>query len=263
MKVKVRFLCALAVLILAASCATASDVNNIKGDFMSLYNSEWKLYNFNYRLFTIIDRDFDTYISSMSPGTSSFQLAINYNNVVEEIFSSVLRKFHSGYILFLKSFQNDFYKILQENPGKFPIDHSKGSLAFSDIISLYYRGEQKMLESVWHNLNQRIKDRLSTPYVSFALLLLGVVIFIFRGFLAGILSRKEENSKRTKLILSVAGTACFIFGVVMVSRGLFFTKGVVREFFNEQTKNFYTEELPELYWGVIEQAINEGQKINS
>lgn len=260
MKVKAKFLCSLTVLlvVLAASCVNAAAADSeLKNEFMSLYNSEWKLYNFNYRLFTIIDADFDSHMKEMPFGTGSFQLALNYNNVVEKILASMFQKFYSEYILFLRTFQNDYYKKLQSSSSFSSVNQNKKSLTFSDVIELYRRGEQKMLNDVWGSLSARIKDRLSTPYISFMWLFLGISIILCRGLLAGIFSDNNKRKiKNVRKIFGAAGLACFIVGVVLVSRGLFFTKGVVREFFTEHAKNFYTSELPDIYWNVIEASIS-------
>ena len=259
MKIKIKFLCALTVLliVLVAACADASDVNSeLKREFMSLYNSEWKLYNFNYRLFTIIDSDFDSQMKSMPFGTGSFQLALNYDNIAEKIMASMFQKFYSEYILFLRRFQGEFYKKLQSTPKVSSIKQTEQSLAFSNVIELYRQGEQKMLNSVWGSLHERIKERLSTPHTSFMWLLLGIFIILFRGLLARIFS-SDKKIKNVRKIFGLAGLVCFILGVVFVSRGLFFTKGVAREFFNEQAKVFYTSELPNMYWNIIREHITE------
>ena len=265
MKIKIKFLCALTVLliVLVAACADASDVNSeLKREFMSLYDSEWKLYNFNYRLFTIIDSDFDSQMKSMPFGTGSFQLALNYDNIAEKILSSMFQKFYSEYILFLRRFQSDFYKRLQNNSQVSFIKQTEQSLAFSNVVELYRQGEQKMLDSVWSNLHARIEDRLSTPHISFMWLLLGIFIILFRGLLARIFS-SDKKTKNVRKIFGLAGLLCFILGVVFVSRGLFFTKGVAREFFNEQAKVFYTSELPDMFWNIIKEHITTRTDINS
>ena len=248
-------LCAMLLTIFAAPCACASDLNSgfSKDEFMAIYNSEWKLFNLNYRLFAAINSDFETYPATMMPGTKSFQLAFNHDDVIRKILASIFRKFHAGYVVFLRAFLRSLDEAVQRKNQNFSPQQTSRSMAFNDFIGLYYKCEERMLANVWDKLHERIKSRLSTPFLSFACLIIGAVIFMLRGRAAKMLGKasSETKVKTVKNAVGVAGIICFIAGVIFVSRGLFFTQLTVREFINEQTKLFYTSELPELYWEAV------------
>ena len=254
MKLKMKFLCALFLLVLFASSASADNISDVKAEFMSLYDSEWKAVNFNYKLFTTIDKDFDEYTSSMMPGLRSFQFLLNYNNIAEKILASVFRNFHSGYLIFLRKFHIEFHNNLENNP-KISLEATKGNLAFSDVVELYYKVEQKMLESVGDALYERINDELSTPYYSLLLFAAGIFIFVARNIFIKKSGSSTRKDKKIRMVVSAAGALCFLLGGILISRSLFFTKAVVRDFIHEQTKNFYVSEVPEMYWNIIQEHI--------
>ena len=259
---KRKFLCTMLVLqfmfLIAATPARTEDrqydINSIKGGFMLLYDSEWRLFNLNYRLFSIIDKEFDALKQSMAFGTSGFQLAINKDNIIEKIQSEIFTKFGPEYEKFLKSFQSKYYTLLQTNPSKYSVEKIKQAPQFEVIKELQHKQERDMLEHVSFMFDKRLNDRLSNPYLAFMWLGLGLSILIFRGFILRLFHIKA-HFQRMRVILAIAGLVVLSFGTFQVSRGLFFTQGVLRDFMNEQTKLLYTSQLPNTYWNILESHV--------
>ena len=226
------------------------DINNVKDGFMLLYDSEWRLFNLNYRLFSIIDKEFEIYTNSMMFGTSSFQLALNVNNIIEKIQSDVFMKFSPIYEEFLKSFQSKYYRLLQTNPKKYSIEKIKQAPSYEIIENLQHDGEKKMLRDISSTFDVTLKNKISTPFYSAMWFIAGVLIIMFKGLFTQSLDRK--SAKKVRVILALLGFIVLSFGTFQISRGLFFTQGLTRNFINEQTKFLYTSQLPDTYWNILE-----------
>ena len=253
---KHKFLCIMLVLLFVSVSsysirAEQYDINSIKGGFMLLYDSEWRLFNLNYRLFAIIDKEFDIYTRSMAFGTSSFQLALNRDNIIEKIQSDILDKFRPVYEEFLKSFQSKYYRLLQTNPQKYSIEKIQQAPSYEVIETLQHEGEQKMLKNIASMFDKKLYKELSTPYFSALWLILGLSILISQSFIAKYFYRRN-HVKLARMVLAVVGLVVLSFGTFHVSRGIFFTQGLTRDFLNEQTKILYTSQLPDIYWNTLE-----------
>ena len=236
--------------LLSVACADpAANAPELKQVFMKLYHSEWKASNFNYDLFRIIDKEFDDIVGSMLTGTKSFQLAINNHNVIEKILGDIFAKFQPEYELFFKNFYDKYYDLLDETHEKYSHEKVKKLLFYEDVASIQPELWRKKLD----NIGIIFEKRLSMPYISAVLIVLGIIIFLCRGLLTKnlrmIAHRKE---RRIKFIAGITGIVIMILGALQFSIWLFFAHGVSRDFIYEETKNLYTSELPEAFWAFIQ-----------
>ena len=234
--------------LLFSSCAeSAMNAAELKKEFMLFYNSEWKLSNFNYELFRIINGEFDTITDAMLYGTRGFQLAVNKNNLIGEILSDIFSKFQPDYELFFKVFYDKYYAILDKEPEKYSREKIKSLLCYEEVASLQ--------PEIWHKklieVNFMFRERLSVPYFTILILAAGFLLIIFSGFLTKILDI-GHSERRRKFFINTAGVVIIILGTLQVSRWFFFAQGAARDFVYEQTKILYTSELPEAFWKFIE-----------
>ena len=234
--------------LLSASCAySATNVAELKNEFMRLYNSEWKTSNFNYTLFRIIDEEFDKITRLMLYGTRGFQLAMNNNNVIGEMLSDIFASFQPEYELFFKDFYDKYYSVLDKDTEKYSREKIKTLLCYEEIASIQPDIFQKKLD----NVNSTFEKKLSPPYLAILIFVLGLLIIILNKILMKNLTLGRSERKR-KFLINIAGFIVIILGVLQFSRWLFFAQSVARDFVYEETKILYTFELPEKFWNFIE-----------
>ena len=236
--------------LLFVNCAEpAANAPELKQVFMKLYHSEWKVSNFNYDLFRIIDKEFDEITGKMLFGTKGLQLAINKHNVIEKILADISSRFQPEYELFFKNFYDKYYELLDTEPAKYSHEKLKELLFYEDVASIQPEVWQKKLD----NIGIIFEKRLSMPYISAVLVLLGIIIFLCRGLLTKNLRMiPHKKERRIKFIAGITGIVIMILGALQFSRWLFFAQGVTRDFIYEETKDLYTSELPESFWAFIQ-----------
>ena len=249
-----KILCAFLLVMLCVAVADASPTGNSKGEFMSLYASEWRLFNLNYRLFTLIDKEFDTHVKSMTFGAKGLPFIVNKGAFVEEIFSGVLTKFHKDYEEFLKHFNAQYLKVLQASNKSISEKLSKAP-TLEDVLAIQREGERNMLDVIGAKFSERLDNRLMTPYTAGALLIIGLALIILRHPIAASVASGTPVIKRIKAVIVIAGLVIIAFGTYQFSRILFMTTNITREFLNEQVRALYVSDLPNSLWNVVEPYI--------
>ena len=252
MRRKLFFVVFILLFVSAAASATSP-----ADDFMRIYDSHWRQLNFNYKLFVFVEKEFDEAVNAMTFGTSVFHFAFNRNNVMGKILSNIFTKFQPEYALFFKEFYEEYYKCLDSQLDQYSGGKVKQLLQKEEIIAVETKVQKKVLASIGQMSDTRFHRRLLDPDFSAMVLALGLLIIIFRNFVSKMCSSFSENDQKVKLIVSIIGIAILAFGCFHFSRGIFFTKGVMRELVNEEAKAFYTSELPKAYWATIEPHIND------
>lgn len=254
-----------AVLIFCCLCSASpaafadkrDTISNLKNGFMVLYNSEWKAANFNYRLFRILDKEFEDNINSMMLGTSGVQLAVNYGKVIEKILDNTFAIFQPEYELFFKDFYDKYYTYLEASPIHFSREKLKTLFLYEEIASLQLFELQKTLD----NAAVKLKKEFPMPNISILAVVIGILIILLRGLLTRNFDAKNHRKAlRVNIIAVFVGIVIMVLGAVQISRWLLLTQGFTRDFLYEETKNLYVSELPEAYWNFmkpyIEEALN-------
>ena len=250
MKRKILF--AFFVLVFALSSVAASgSVLRAKKDFMLLYDSKWKLQSLNYRLFATIDKEFS------EAGISLFQFAFNRDEVIKNLLSDIFAKLQPEYEFFFQDVYEKYYDSLKVNTREFSTEKIKTLLDYEKVASTQPEVRQQLLDNIGDVFDNHYAKRISRPTFSLMLFIIGVVLIIIKDFIAKLFVKKEKSERRANLCVGIIGVVLIILGVMHFSHGIFFTKGVIREFVNEQAKALYTAELPRAYWEIMEPDIRE------
>ncbi|MBQ6776135.1 MAG: hypothetical protein IJP53_06700 [Synergistaceae bacterium] len=244
------FCCLLVLFATPAVCADrGSDPETLKRGFLTLYMSEWRSLNFNFILFSAINREFDATVEAMLPGTSGFQLATNHDGVIGQILDNALAEFGPEYELFFKNFYDRYFTFLDANSMMFSHEKLKDLYLYEDLAACEPPVLQNKLDNSGAMFARRLYESLPTPYVSVTSLVLGLALLIFMGVLARLIGRE---GKGVKIAISLLGVALMAFGSYLLFRWLFYSKGIARDFLFEQAKELYTIELPERFWVFLE-----------
>ena len=170
-------LCCLFVF-LAAPAVSAEDrvsVGTVKNGFMTLYQTEWRAENFNFMLFSVVSREFDEAVGAMLKGTSGFQFAINYNDIIKTILDNSLAVFQPDYELFFKNFYDKYYTFLDINPIIFSREKLKGLYFYEELAEVQPGIIQAKLDNSGEMFSRKLSEELTTPYAAFLALLAGVI----------------------------------------------------------------------------------------
>ncbi|MBQ9419656.1 MAG: hypothetical protein IJU31_04685 [Synergistaceae bacterium] len=246
-----KFISLLLMLMVMMTVSAADASEKMRGDFMSLYASEWRLFNLNYRLFTLIDKEVDTQAKSMPFGLKGLRFTINKNDTAEKILSGIFTKFRPDYERFLRHFQSAYQQRLKADDSDFSIDKLSGVPSFDDVQALQRDGEQNFLDTIGARLKARLSDRLASPYVAGIFLVIGFAMILFRRLLTASIKIKKIPPHRLRVIVCVVGLTIVAWGTYQFSRVIFMTDNITREFLNEQIRILYVSQLPETYWEAV------------
>lgn len=259
---KSKFLCSAMIFcclfLIFASPAICADkqhtLSNLKNGFTVLYSSEWKTANFNYRLFRIIDKEFEDTTETMPYGMSGIQLAMDTNRVIEKILDETFAIFQPEYELFFKDFYDKYYTYLEASPVHFSEEKIKELFLYEEVAALQPEVWKKSLNII----GAKVRQAFPIPYLGICALILGLLIILSRGLLTKNFERtKHRLELRIKLLAVLGGIAVMVLGGVQISEWLIASHGSIRDFIYEEAKAVYTSELPETYWNFLEPYIEE------
>ena len=242
-----------------------------KYNFLRLYFLQWRALGMSRRLEMAIDTAFEEQTGELIWGTAGLQLAVNRNNIIEDIQEAAAFKFSPSYDAFLKALENEWAPALQKDIAKF---------YERDIIE-YLAGDKNPMSQAWlrqnhnditrdggklmmENLRVSMKSRypdLTLAGTGFALGLAGVFFQNkLRSYIVRLFFKKGMRSAAGK----IAGTAIPIVNMIMMLWGAYDilsvaweAKDEVRRQLIEINQALYSDEVPYIFWDVMEPYVRD------
>ena len=271
----------------AARAAEAVSIPGLKGDlnqlisedvgrrskpnFLRLYRSQWQSQGMIDKLTRAVNAAFDEQTAGLTWGTTGLQLAANRNNIIENIQEAAASKFAADYDDFLKNLEDRWSQVLREDIIAFYTMNIAQSLAADtnsmsrawlrqDHTNIVGGSGERMMERLRANLKGKYPD-LELAGAGMTLGLAGVV---FRRklsqYIAQFFLRKGMKSAAAKAV----GAAIPMVNVIMMLWSAYDIFAIawdaeaeVRSQIHELNQGLYTNEVPQIYWDVMEPYVRD------
>ncbi len=227
-----------------------------RNDFLHLYSEHWQKSSLPDKLTKAVDESINARTKKMLWGTKSLQLGLNAGRVINKIQQNVASKIAKDYNMFLGELESEFTIELHRELETF---HNRvSSLVISSVknpIVRAYLRKNLHIESYDVNLNIKAggQDDISEFQKDFAAYINKYVerAEIYKQFTSGALGTLISDN------VPVVGQVLLAWSIYDIASMAWKAESDVRKILHERNQSIYSNELPLVYWDVIEAHVIE------